>query len=268
MNVRYPDPEPRDAFDDVLDEVLAGADDDLQVTLSKILDVDAGIVAIIGSTWPQTASPTSDWQESAAGTDPVTSKGWRVVVETEPSTPGQGSATRQITAVEDCVTELSRNTAVSKFDRAGLHDCVHRLDTLERGLRARRISRQDADRIIDAVRTTVRSAATERENATFSIPSWARPMHCVTPAMIMLSHLPSFISEIAIAATLAASLLVGLIIWVWSSRWGTRKRQKLRTQKKQSCDQALGKLDALQWTVRRLFDDASDRACHPTPQLG
>jgi hypothetical protein len=279
MNTRHPNqqPEPRDTMDDVLDNLLNSADQDLHASLEPGLNVDAGLDAILGhrTTLPHKTQPSRITPKAARLSSSAKSHAnralsavtsfltWLTIItgvrsrikipwtsfETTVTDPGTHSVDEQITAVIRLVNRAYGFNLLRK-----IRDC-QALRELQEGLAERRLSRTEADQLIGDVETKLRRTLMRNSHTWYWVAPLMIPLMSFGTSLINQTPVYEFLLFVSIATFLVFVCLdlieEGRGIPPWR-----RKTAKL----------ALTKLQQLRPAVNRLFDDTNDWSLNTSPR--
>jgi hypothetical protein len=215
MNTRHPyqQSESHHTMDSILDILLTGADQDLHASLKSVLNVDAGLDAILGhsATLPRKTQPPRIAPKLARLSSSVKNYANRALsavipflgsqiritkldFETTAIDPGANSVDEQIAAIIKLV-----NLAYGSKRRRKIRDLDYghqALRELQEGFAGRRLSRIEADELIGSVETKLRR--TLRNSF-----AWWR----LVPLMIILTISTSLLFNCETAAYMIAVLI-------------------------------------------------------------
>lgn len=281
MSTRHSDEEPiaHNAADELLDELLAGADADLHAALGDVVDLDAGLTAIVGSHGskrPVThARPIrSDVVKDSRLVPPrrrprlLTCGGlvrgiidlitfWVKLVPPKwchaaISTTTVFSSRRQslagvldqINALVDSLTKINRFAIVPKR-RRNMQSCATRLVSLRKDLEDGEISRDEAKKVIAGVKLTLEMALKQQRSLRVSLPYFS-----TFPIGVALGIFTIYTGQLSYLfyATFGSLVILQLAMV-----------EKSKSRKMGGLSKIYGKLTCLGRAVDRLFDDADDR---------
>jgi hypothetical protein len=278
MSTRLPDREPvaHDAADGLLDKLLADADEDLRAALGDVIDLDAGLTAIVGS---------HGFERTIVGPDVVGDSGlipprrrprwlfprlvrafvgftalWVKLLPLKRSdmtmipiatgrSPRRQSLARvfdQVNSVVNILTKLNRSAIGSK-QRRSIRECVVLLVYLCEKLKDGNVTRDEVKEIIAKIQRTLKAALAQRslhaEVAYYSL------LIMTVAAAGFASATHSWTTWAALALTILQFVIIVRI----------ESRMKLESKKGGKFSKIYSKLASLERTVDRLFDDTDDR---------
>lgn len=279
MSTRLPNREPvaHDDADGLLDELLAGADEDLHAALGDVIDLDAGLTAIVGS---------HEFERPIAGPGVVGDSGlipaqrrprwllprlvrafvgftalWvkllpprrrdmTVIPIATGRSPRRQSLARvfdQVDSLVNTLTKLNRSTIGSK-QRRSIRECVVLLVYLCEKLNDGNVTRDGVKEIIADIRRPLKATLAQR-GLYVKIAYYSLLIITAAAAVFAFAMHPGMTwADRALGAILQFSIMVGLA-----------SRMELESKKDGKFSRIYSKLASLERSVDRLFDDADDR---------
>ena len=278
MNTRHPNqqPESHDTMDDVLDSLLTGADQDLQASLEPVLDVDAGLDAILGhhTTPPHKTQPPRITPKVAGLRSSLKSYVSRVLAVVTPfltwltlitgiksqieitgttfeatvTDPGTHSVDEQITAIIKLVHRAHGFKLLRKIRDL---DYSHQaLRELQEGIAGRRLSRIEADKLIGDVETKLQRTLTSDSLTSLLVPFLVTTS--ITGGSLLVNREP----------TAAVAMVLLFLMFAYEFR----VERRLPPWRRKTVKLALNKLQQLRPEVKRLFDDTNDWSLNTSPR--